>query len=237
MLSINNDPILSYEPIVTKTNLGQGDEYIKAIKLQTLSIIPDEYKKIKSLKDFQNLKLNLQNTEYYNLYKKITNKIKKYSSQETCTTILNNLYESFTDYRNMVVVQNDPSQTMEKSGLESFVELSAKKFFAKSSTKIFNKFLAKNLKISQQVVNVLSDSKKYFDLGIEERRYKDVPLCKAIGEYIREVTLKEGKYIQQVVKNDKTGSKTFYRMFSGFDTEYKDFIQNKLDPKKKKTRN
>ena len=56
MLCINNDIILSYEPIVTKTNLGQGDEYIKAIKLQTLSIIPEEYKKIKSLKDFQNLK-------------------------------------------------------------------------------------------------------------------------------------------------------------------------------------
>ena len=106
MLFINNDPILSYEPIVTKTNLGQGYEYIKAIKIQTLSIIPEEYKKIKSLKDFQNLKLNLQNKEYYNLYKKITNKIKKYSSQETYITILNNLYKSFTAYRNMVVGKN-----------------------------------------------------------------------------------------------------------------------------------
>jgi hypothetical protein len=40
----------------------------------------------------------------------------------------------------MFVGKNDTSQTMEKSGLESFVELSAKKFFAKSSTEILAKF-------------------------------------------------------------------------------------------------
>ena len=231
MLFLNNDIILSYEPIVKKTNLGQGDEFIKAIKLQTLSIIPEEYKKIKSLKDFQNLKLNLQNGEYYNLFKKITNKIKNYSSQETYNTILENLYKSFTDYNRGIVVRKDTSQTMEKSGLEKFAELSAKKFLAESSAEIFDTVMAKNLKISREIVNILSNLEKYFALGIEERRYTDVPLCKALGEYIREVTLKEGKYIKQVVKNDKTGSKTFYRMFSGFDTEYKDFVQELLDPK------
>ena len=231
MQFLNNDLILSYEPIVKKTNLGQGDEFIKAIKLQTLSIIPEEYKKIKSLKDFQNLKLNLQNKEYYNLFKKITNKIKNYSSQETYNTILENLYKSFIGYEYNIVTKNDPSQTKEKSGLEIFAELSAKKFLAESSAEIFDTVMAKNLKISREIVNVLSNSEKYFALGIEERRYTDVPLCKAIGTYIREVTLKEGKYIKQVVKNDKTGSKTFYRMFSGFDTEYKDFVQELLDPK------